>query len=236
LVGALYFPPDETGDCSKFTKGLRKHAESLGVRFRFGVEVAGLDRESDRIGAAVTKTGERIAADSFVVAMGSHTPALMRTVGERIPIYPVKGVTITVSAANWPEHLMMPIIDDTRLFGLVALGDRLRASGSAEITGFDTTPSRARCQAIVDNVTKVFPEFARCYDPETALFWAGLRPMTPTGTPCLGRTKIDNLFVNAGHGHLGWTMSCGSGRTVANIVAGQDPGIDMDRLALDQRK
>ena len=113
----------------------------------------------------------------------------------------------------------MPIIDDTRLFGLVPLGDRLRVSGSAEITGYDTAPSRARCQAIVDNVIGVFPKFAACYDPDTAEFWAGLRPMTPTGTPCLGRTKLENLFVNAGHGHLGWTMSCGSAKVIADIVA-----------------
>lgn len=235
LVGALYFPPDESGDCQKFTVALRKHAETLGVRFRFGTEIAGFDRASDRVAAAVTTTGEHVAADNYVVALGSHTPALMRTVGVRIPIYPVKGVTITVPSANWPERLNMPIIDDTRLFGLATFGDRLRASGSAEIAGFDTTPSRARCQAIVDNVTAVFPDFARCYDPATALYWAGLRPMTPTGTPCLGKTRLSNLFVNAGHGHLGWTMSCGSARVVSNLVAGGDPGIDLDRLALDQR-
>jgi D-amino-acid dehydrogenase len=113
----------------------------------------------------------------------------------------------------------MPIIDDTRLFGLVPLGDRLRVSGSAEITGYDTEPAPARCKAIIDNVIRAFPKFADCYEPEKAVYWAGLRPVTPTGTPCLGRTRFDNLLVNAGHGHLGWTMSCGSGKVLADVVA-----------------
>lgn len=234
LVGALYFPPDEAGDCHKFTRGLAQHSESLGVTFQFGTEIKRLVRKSGRVVGVETASG-RVEGDNFVAALGSYTPLLLRTVGVRVPIYPVKGVTITVPAEGWPNPLGMPIIDDTRLFGLVPLGNRLRVSGSAEITGYDTVPSRARCQAIIDNVIGVFPEFAKCYTPETASYWAGLRPMTPTGTPCLGRTKIANLFVNAGHGHLGWTMSCGSAQVVANIVAGKDPGIDMDRLALDQR-
>ena len=116
----------------------------------------------------------------------------------------------------------MPIIDDTRLFGLIRLGDRYRCSGSVEFTRLRRRrPSRARCQAIVDNVISVFPEFAKCYDPATAKFWAGLRPMAPSGNPYLGPTPLRNLFVNAGHGHLGWTMSCGSSRAVADMVAGQ---------------
>lgn len=218
LAGALYFPPDETGDCHKFTNGLATHCESLGVTFQWGTTIRALRRAGGRIDAVETDNGT-FQADTVVAALGSYTPLLLRRLGMRIPIYPVKGVTVTVPADAWPDAVKMPIIDDTRLFGLVPLGDRLRVSGSAEITGYDTTPSPARCQTIVDNVVRVFPKFAACYDPTTAKLWAGLRPITPTGTPSLGRTRIDNLYVNAGHGHLGWTMSCGSAKVLADVVA-----------------
>jgi D-amino-acid dehydrogenase len=126
----------------------------------------------------------------------------------------------------------MPIIDDGRLFGLVPLGDRMRVSGSAEVAGFDTTPSPVRCQAIVDNVVSVFPGFARCVDPATAKYWAGVRPVTPTGTPILDRAPLANLYIAAGHGHLGWTMGCGSGQVMADLVAGRPPEIEMSGFAL----
>ncbi len=218
LAGALYFPPDETGDCQKFTAALAAHCAGMGVAFEWGAKVRTLRRTGRRIEAVETDKGTHVA-DIVVVALGSHTPLLLRPLGIRIPIYPVKGVTVTVPADAWPDRLRMPIIDDSRLFGLIPLGDRLRCSGSAEIAGYDTVPSRVRCRTIVDNVIGVFPKFADCFDPETALYWAGLRPMTPTGVPCLGRTRLENLYVNAGHGHLGWTMSCGSARVLADIVA-----------------
>lgn len=218
LVGALYFPPDETGDCHKFVNGLAAHCAEIGVAFEWDTSVKALRRKGPRIEAVETDKGTHVA-DVVVVALGSYTPLLLRPLGIRIPIYPVKGVTVTVPATAWPDGLRMPIIDDSRLFGLVPLGDRLRCSGSAEITGYDTTPNRVRCQTIVDNVTSVFPKFADCYDPDKALFWAGLRPMTPTGMPCLGRARLENLYVNAGHGHLGWTMSCGSAKVLADLIA-----------------
>ena len=231
LVGALYFAPDETGDCQKFTAGLAAHCAEIGVKFEYGVAVRSLRRKGARVEAVHTDCGE-FRGDAIVAALGSYTPLLLRPLGIRIPIHPVKGVTVTVSAAAWPDRVKMPIIDDTRLFGLVPLGDRLRVSGSAEITGFDTEPSPARCQAIVDNVIRVFPKFADCYDPATARYWAGLRPVTPTGRPCLGRSKYDNLYVNAGHGHLGWTMSCGSAKVLADVVAGRPLAGALGRLNL----
>ncbi len=235
LAGALHFTADETGDCRMFTQGLRDHCTKLGVRFRFGMSVDALERSGNRVSGVRTADGERIAADNVVVAAATGAPALLRPHGVKLPIYPVKGVTITVSGVPWDGRPKIPVIDDSGMFVLTPLGVRLRVAGSAEIAGTDITPSPARCKAIVDRVLRVFPDFATCYDPDTASLWAGLRPMTPTGTPCLGATRIPNLFVNAGHGHLGWTMSCGSARVVANIVDGRDPGIDMDRLALDQR-
>jgi D-amino-acid dehydrogenase len=235
LVGGLYFPPDEHGDCHKFTTGLREHCEQkLGVKCHFGTEVKALRRNGDRIDAIETSHGP-MSADHYVAAMGSYTPRHLRPLGVRLDIYPAKGVTVTVPAAGWDDGPKVPIIDDTRLFGLIRLGDRYRCSGSVEFVGYDATPSRARCEAIVDNVKSVFPGFDKCYDPNTAKFWAGLRPMAPSGNPYLGPTPIRNLFVNAGHGHLGWTMSCGSSRLVADFVAGRKPEIDPDGLTLDTR-
>ena len=181
---------------------------------------------------AVETSKGRLAADAFVAAMASFTPALVKSLGIRLSIYPAKGVTVTVPDAAWPDGPQVPIIDDTRLFGLIRIGDRYRCSGSVEFTGWDTTPNPARGKAIVDNVVGVFPEFARCYDAKTARLWAGLRPMASSGSPYLGATPIPNLYLNCGHGHLGWTLSCGSSQVVADIVSGRTPAIDTTGLTL----
>ena len=233
LAGGLRFPGDEIGDCHKFTLGVAERCGALGVSFQFDTAIAGLEVRGGAVTAVATDRGP-IVAERFVVALGSYSADLMGRVGIRVPIYPVKGVSITVPADGWDGAISTPILHDSRMFGLVPLGGRLRAAGSAEIGGYDVTHNRARCQAIVDNVISVFPDFARCYDPERAEFWTGLRPVTPGGTPYLGATPIANLFINAGHGHLGWTLSCGSGKVVANLVDGRPAGVDMDRLALDR--
>jgi D-amino-acid dehydrogenase len=229
LVGGLFFPGEEIGDPNKFTQGLARVCESMGVVFRYGITVKKLVMRKGRFAGVETTRGE-FTADAVVVAMGSFSAELLRSVGVHVSIYPVKGITVTVDAAPWPGAPKCAVIDDGRLFGLVPIGDRLRVSGSAEITGFDATPSRARCQAVVDNVISVFPSFAKCYDPDKANFWAGLRPVASSGVPYLGASAIPNLFVNAGHGHCGWTMGCGSGRVVASLVAGRSPDIDVNGL------
>jgi D-amino-acid dehydrogenase len=225
LCGALYFPRDEVGDCHKFVQGLARHAEGRGVVFHYGTTASGLLTRSGRIAGVATSKGV-MEADNVVVALGSFTPALLQKVGVDLLIYPVKGISITVPAGAWNNAPRHAIIDDGRLFGLIPIGDRLRAAGSAEIARFDATPAMARAQAIIDNVLQTFPGFARCYSPGTAKVWAGLRPVSPSGVGYMGRTHIPNLFVNAGHGHLGWTMSCGAGRLVADIVTGRKPAID----------
>lgn len=233
-VGAVYFAKDEHGDCQKFTRGLAGQCRKLGVVIHTGTRIDDLQRDGSRIATIATSKGE-MRADNFVVAMGSYSPLIVAKLGIRLPIYPIKGVTVTVAADNWPDHVQRPVIDETRLFGLVPLGDRLRCSGLAEFTGYDPTPSLVRCRALVDNVIAGFPAFAGCYDADRAVNWAGLRPATPTGTPILGRSPIANLFFNTGHNHLGWTLACGSADVVASIVNGQDPGLDLDRLQLDGR-
>jgi len=147
-----------------------------------------------------------------------------------LPIYPVKGVSITMPSRGWESPVQMPVIDEGRLFALAPLGDRVRVVGSAEVAGYDTTPSPVRCRAIVDNAISVFPGLRDCYDADRAELWAGLRPVTPSGTPLLGATPIANLFLNTGHCHQGWTLSCGSGRVVADLVDGREPEIDLGGL------
>ena len=145
----------------------------------------------------------------------------------RIPIYPVKGISITFPRGAWNSAPRMPMIDDSRLFGLVPIGDRMRISGSAEIAGYDTTPSMARAEAIIANASYTFPELPRHLDINKAIVWAGLRPVTPAGTPIIGATAIRGLWVNAGHGHLGWTLACGSGRVMADLIGGKTPEIEL---------
>lgn len=226
LAGALYFPRDEIGDCYKFTQALAKQCEAMGVRFRFGTAVTSVRAQSGKVSAIITDKGE-IVGDSYVAALGAFTTPVLATGGVRVPIYPVKGVSITVPGAAWPSRVNTCIGDDSGLYGLVPLGDRLRVSGSAEIDGYDVTPSGVRCEAIVKKVIAMFPSFARCYVPSQAKFWGGVRPVTPTGTPVLDRSNLANLFVAAGHGHLGWTLGCGSGHVIADLVAGKTPAIDM---------
>jgi D-amino-acid dehydrogenase len=160
-----------------------------------------------------------------VVAMGSFSAPLLARNGIRVPIYPVKGVSITFKRAGWNAAPNVPVIDDSKLFGIIPIGDRMRISGSAEITGYDATPAMARAEAIIANASSTFPELPKHLDIRASRVWAGLRPVSPSGTPMIGQTRIKGLWINAGHGHLGWTLSCGSGRVVADLIAGRNPGI-----------
>jgi D-amino-acid dehydrogenase len=224
LAGALYFARDEVGDCNKFTQGLAAACAARGVQCRFGETVQKIETRSGRVQAVITDQG-RIAADAVVVAMGSFTAPLLASNGIRVPIYPVKGVSITFGRGGWDTAPALPVIDDSKLFGLVPIGDRMRISGSAEITGYDTTPAVARAEAIIANASFTFPEMRRYFDISKSRVWAGLRPVSPSGTPIIGETRIRGLWINAGHGHLGWTLSCGSGRLIADLMDGRDPAI-----------
>jgi D-amino-acid dehydrogenase len=224
MVGALYFARDEVGDCNKFTQGLAAACAARGVKFRYGETVQSVETAGGRVTGVVTNK-ERIAADTVVVALGSFTAPLLAKLGIRVPIYPVKGLSITFPRGAWNSAPQIPVIDDSKLFGLVPLGDRMRISGSAEIAGYDTTPAETRAQAIAENAGFTFPEMKRHLDFSKARIWAGLRPVSPAGTPVIGRTRIGGLWVNAGHGHLGWTLACGSGRVAADLIGGRRPEI-----------
>lgn len=232
LVGGIYAPPDEHGDCHKFSVGLRKHCdEKLGVKFHFNTEITRIVRSADRVERVQTSKGD-FTGDAYVAALASFAPKLLAPLGVRVSIYPAKGVTVTVSDGAWPNGPTVPIIDDTRLFGLIRIGNRYRCSGSVEFNGWNATLSPARGKALVANVISVFPEFARCYDERTAKLWSGLRPMPSSGNPYIGGTPVKNLYLNCGHGHLGWTLSCGSSHLLADIITGRKPAVDMTGLTL----
>jgi D-amino-acid dehydrogenase len=230
FVGGLQLPGDETGDCFKFTQALAKLAAGLGVKFRNNVTIERLVTEGDKVTGVVTSQGE-LKADSFVLALGSYSPFVLRRLGIRIPVYPVKGYSITVpitDASGAPESTVM---DETFKVAITRMGDRIRVGGTAEISGFDLTLRQARRDTLEHSVTDLFPAGG---DVSKAEFWCGLRPMTPDGTPVIGPTPYRNLFLNTGHGTLGWTMSCGSARVMADIVSGRQPEIGLEGLFMDR--
>jgi len=226
LAGGLYFARDEVGDSNKFGQGLAAACASRGVQCRYGETIDRIETANGRVLAVVTDKG-RIDADTVVVALGSFTAPMLAKIGIRVPIYPVKGVSITFERGGWNSAPNLPVIDDSKIFGFVAIGDRMRVSGSAEISGYDATPAMTRAQAIIDNASFTFPELKQNLDLSKATVWAGLRPVSPAGTPIIGETRFRGLWINAGHGHLGWTLSCGSGRVTADLITGRDPGIPL---------
>jgi D-amino-acid dehydrogenase len=226
LAGALYFERDEVGDSNKFGQGLAAACAAKGVQLRFGEKIDRIETGGGKVTGVVTDKG-KIAADTVVVALGSFTAPMLAKNGIRIPIYPVKGVSITFKRGGWNSAPNVPVIDDSKLFGFVPIGDRMRVSGSAEITGYDATPAITRAQAIIDNASFTFPDLKQHLDLKQARVWAGLRPVSPAGTPLIGETRIKGLWVNSGHGHLGWTLSCGSGRVAADLINARNPGIPL---------
>lgn len=220
IAGGLFCPWDELGDCHLFCRGLAEWCIARGVRFRFDTTAQRIEVAGGRATGVVTDQG-RIAAEAVVVALASASPALLRPLGVRVPVYPVKGISITAPKAPWNDAPRTAVLDDTRKFALVPIGERLRVAGSAEITGFDTTPAPARIEAVLARVDELFPQFRRCAAHPEAVRWAGLRPVTPSGRPLIGATGIPGIFLNTGHGHAGWTMAAGSGRRLADAVAGR---------------
>lgn len=229
FVGALRLPGDETGDCFKFTERLADLAEKRGVRFVWQTAVERLVRGGDRVDGVVGSDGDLLTADAYLVALGSHSPLLLRPIGVHIPVYPVKGYSITVpivDAGGAPESTIM---DETHKVAVTRLGDRIRVGGTAELAGYSTRLHEARRQTLAHVLTDLFPNGG---DVSRAGFWCGLRPMTPDGTPIVGPTPLGNLYLATGHGTLGWTMAAGTGRVLADVISGRQPGIDLDGLTI----
>ena len=222
IAGGLYFPQDEIGDCNKFSQGLAQWCAGQGVTFHYNTEIRQVVLRGGRV-AAVATSAEEIPADAVVMALGPHSPQLLRPLGIDVPIYPVKGLSVTVPRAVWPEGPRHAILDDARKFAMTPLGDRYRIVGSAEVADYDTTPSPLRIAALMRGVTSLFPKMEGADQAPGAIRWAGLRPMVPNGRPHIGATKIPGLWLNTGHGHTGWTMAAGSGRRLAEAMRANAP-------------
>lgn len=225
LVGGIYFPADESGDAHLFTRALAAHCTARGVTFRFGETVTGLDHDSERVALVRTDHGG-VATDAVVIALGCWTPALTRMMGARLPIYPVKGYSATVAIDGWNEAPRMPVLHESLKVATTPLGNRLRIGGTAEFAGYDRVLNPTRAASILNAALRLYPTLAPYATPARVRQWTGLRPMTPDGRPLIGRLRLRNLFVNAGHGGLGWTLACGSGKLTADLVAGRTPDID----------
>jgi D-amino-acid dehydrogenase len=228
FVGALRLPGDETGDCFKFTNRLAEMAAALGVRFRWDTRIQALQVGGGAITGVHTDAG-LLRADQVVLALGSHSPLLLAPVGIRIPVYPVKGYSITVPITDAQYAPESTIMDETHKVAVTRLGDRIRVGGTAELAGYSLNLREARRGTLNHVVSDLFP---RGGDVGQATFWCGLRPMTPDGTPIVGPTPVQNLLLATGHGTLGWTMAAGTGRVIADMVSGKAPEIDVGGLAM----
>ena len=226
VVGGTYTAGDESGDARRFTEALARHATARGVRFRYGETVAALRREGNRVAGVRLGSGEMLNADLTVLALGSYSPLLLRPLGVRLPVYPAKGYSATLAL---PDGAMAPTVsltDDGHKIVISRFGQSLRVAGTAEFNGYDTSLNARRCAALSRRIGEIFPELA---DVSEVSYWAGLRPATPGNVPLIGdmaAAGLGGLWLNTGHGTLGWTLSCGSARLLADLVAGRDPGLD----------
>ncbi|MCJ0974743.1 D-amino acid dehydrogenase [Pseudomonas sp. PS1] len=226
LSGALRLPNDQTGDCQMFTTRLAEMARALGVEFRFNQDIQRLEFAGDRLeGVWINGTLER--ADRYVLALGSYSPQMLKPLGIRVPVYPLKGYSLTVPIGNPAMAPVSTVLDETYKVAITRFDQRIRVGGMAEIAGHDLSLNPRRRETLEMVVGDLFPLGG---DPRQAELWTGLRPATPDGTPIIGATAYRNLFLNTGHGTLGWTMACGSGRLLADLLAKKRTQISTDGL------
>lgn len=226
LSGALRLPNDQTGDCQMFTSRLAEMAVALGVEFRFEQNIQRLDYAGDRL-AGVWIDGKLETADRYVLALGSYSPQMLKPLGIRAPVYPLKGYSLTVPISDPTMAPQSTVLDETYKVAITRFDQRIRVGGMAEIAGHDLSLNPRRRETLEMVVGDLYPQGG---DPSDAVFWTGLRPATPDGTPIIGATPYRNLFLNTGHGTLGWTMACGSGRVLADLLASKRPQISTEGL------
>ena len=230
IAGALYAADDESGDACLFTQSLAALCLRQGTSFGYDVEVDRLLVEGDGISGVAVRAGGRrevLSADAYIVAMGSYSPFLLSPVGVRVPVYPVKGYSVTASVRDESSAPSVCITDDNGKIAVTRLGDRLRMAGTAEVAGYDMSINEARCSGIVNRAKQFFPNAA---DFGKLSRWSGLRPTTPGNVPLIGRTRYKNLFLNTGHGTLGWTLACGSSAALADLLSERQPEVDFPFL------
>jgi D-amino-acid dehydrogenase len=227
FAGAIYCPSDESGDCRVFTQGLATHATSkFGVTFKYGTEITGFDTSGDKVTGVRTAHGT-ITADAFVFCLGVFGPKLAKQLGVRLPIYPVKGYSMTVPVGGRNNAPSIGGVDEDNLTAYSRFGDRMRVTATAEFAGYDKSHKPDDFRHMQSAIRDLFPNGADYGQPS---YWAGLRPMTPEGTPIFGAGRYRNMIFNTGHGHIGWTMSIGSARIAADIVKGAKPDLPLDGM------
>lgn len=226
IAGALFAPTDESGDACKFTQNLADVCADKGVDFHFGTTVTGFETAGNRVTTTLTDKGT-FEADAVVLSLGVYSPHIGRKLGLDLPIYPVKGYSVTIPVAGRNNPPLIGGVDEDNLVAYCPMGDRIRLTATAEFAGHDTSHKPSDFRYMMDVAKRLFPE-AGDYDKPT--YWAGLRPMTPEGSPIFGRGKFENLWLNTGHGHMGWTMSCGAARICADVMAGRPSEINLDGM------
>lgn len=229
LIGSLHYLTDETGDAFRFCTGLAAHVRQLGIEFCFSTEVLSLEARSGRVTGVVSRA-KRWSADCYVIAAGSYSEGLLRSVGVRVPVRPAKGYSVTFEGLEHDPPLTIPVIDDELHAAVVPLQGAVRVAGMAEFAGFDRTMDPARINHLVRLLKALLPEAQ--YEAGRVKPWCGLRSMCADGVPIIGGTRIPNLWVNTGHGHLGWTMAAGSGQLMAELLCGESPAIDSSAYSL----
>jgi D-amino-acid dehydrogenase len=230
VAGGLLLKGDETGDCFLFTNRLAEMAADLGVVFKYDTQIRRLAVEGTRVHHVDTSGGAE-TADAYVAALGSYTPLLVRPHGIRTQVYPVKGYSVTVPIIDEDGAPVSTMMDEKSKVAITRLGDRIRAAGTAELTGYNLDLSHDRCAMLFHIVQDLFPKGG---DLSEVKFWTGLRPMIPDGGPLIGPTRLANLYLNTGHGTLGWTMGPGSGRILADLLSDRQPEIPLDGLTIDR--
>jgi D-amino-acid dehydrogenase len=226
FAGALYARNDESGDCRLFALNMEAWLKGQGVTFKFGTTVEGFETSGDRIEAVVTDKG-RERADAIVLCLGVYSPHLARRIGHDLPIYPVKGYAMTAPVAGRNNPPTIGGVDEETLVAYAPYGDRVRVTATAEFSGYDRGHRPEDFRTMLATMRTLFPDGA---DWPRAEFWAGLRPMTPEGTPILGGSRLANLWFNTGQGHMGWTMSHGAARLTADLIAGKAPQIPLEGM------
>lgn len=230
LAGAVYAPQDASGDSHKFTQGLAARCRDLGVTFELGTTITAIRGDRRRVDDIVTDRGN-FTADRYVLALGSYSPLLVRGLGLRLPIYPVKGYSVTLPADGGAGVPHVGGVDEANLVAFCRMGERLRLTATADFAGYDTAHKPADFAHMLGVARDLFP---RGGDYDRPAYWSCLRPMTPDGPPILGPSPVQNLTLNTGHGHMGWTMACGSARIVADLIDGRQPAIDLTGMTLDR--
>jgi D-amino-acid dehydrogenase len=226
IAGGIYCPTDETGDANKFSRALAAICRDRGAEIHTSVTIRSIETDGDKVRSVTTDKGP-VRGDVYVLALGSHSPKLARTIGVRLPVYPIKGYSLTIPIGNHARPPSMGLVDEQNLVAISRFGDRIRVTATAEFAGYDTGHKPEDFRFMKQVAEGLFPEGG---DYARAKMWAGLRPMTPDNLPIFGRQRYRNLVFNTGHGHIGWTMSHGSARITADLIAGRTPAIADDAI------